>query len=106
MKKLKAISEPLNDFSRIIQAWNGFIKYYGVNGFKDEVANIMETLDKEPGKGAAMFRNRLTTMQHNQHLIDTMTRIMDGTIDQAPAWAVDTVAEWLTRQISDHRKEN
>ncbi len=106
MKKLKAISEPLNDFSRIIQAWNGFIKYYGVNGFKDEVANIMETLDKEPGKGAAMFRNRLTTMQHNQHLMDTMTRIMDGTIDQAPAWAVDTVAEWLTRQISDHRKEN
>ncbi len=101
MKKLKTISEPLNDLSRIIQAWNGFIKHYGINGFQNEVANIMETLAREPAKGAAMFRNRITTMQHNQHLVDTMTRIMDGTIDQAPAWALDTVSEWLTRQISD-----
>lgn len=101
MKKLKTISEPLNDFSQIVQAWNGFIKYYGVSGFQNEVANIMETLAREPAKGAAMFRNRLTTMQHNRHLSDTMTRIMEGTIDNAPAWALDTVAEWLTRQISD-----
>ena len=104
MKKLKAVSEPLNDFSLIIQAWNGFIKYYGLSGFKNEIANIMETLDREAAKGAAMFRNRLTTMQHNQHLVDTMTRIMDGTIDDAPAWAFDTAAEWLTRQISDSRE--
>ena len=104
MKKLKIISEPLNDFPRIIEAWNGFIKHYGINGFQNEVANIMETLAGEPAKGAAMFRNRLTTMQHNQHLVDTMTRIMEGTIDHAPAWALDTVAEWLTRQISDNRR--
>jgi poly-gamma-glutamate synthesis protein (capsule biosynthesis protein) len=101
MKKLKTISAPLNDFSQVVQAWNGFIKYYGVKGFQNEVANIMETLVTEPAKGAAMFRNRLTTMQHHQHLVDTMTRIMDGTIDHAPDWALDTVAEWLTRQISD-----
>ena len=106
MKKLKTISEPLNDLSRIIQAWNGFIKHYGINGFQNEVANIMETLAREPAKGAAMFRNRITTMQHSQHLVDTMTRIMDGTIDQAPAWALDTVSEWLTRQVSDKQKEN
>ena len=102
MKKLKIISEPLNDFPRIIEAWNGFIKHYGINGFQNEVANIMETFAGEPAKGAAMFRNRLTTMQHTQHLVDTMTRIMEGTIDHAPAWALDTVAEWLTRQISDN----
>jgi poly-gamma-glutamate capsule biosynthesis protein CapA/YwtB (metallophosphatase superfamily) len=105
MQKLKDISEPLNDFSRIIQAWNGFIKHYGINGFQNEVANIMETLAREPAKGAAMFRNRLTTMQHNQHLVDTMTRIMDGTIDHAPAWALDTVSEWLSRPISDNQEK-
>ena len=101
MKKLKTISEPLKDFSQIVQAWNGFIKYYGVAGFQNEIGNIVEILAREPAKGAAMFRNRLTTMQHNQHLVDTMTRIMDGTIDHAPDWALDTVTEWLTRQISD-----
>jgi hypothetical protein len=101
MRKLEAVSEPLSDFSNILQAWNGFIKYYGISGFRNEVANIMETLANEPSKGAAMFRNRITTMQHNQHLVDTMTRIMDGSIDHAPAWAFDRVAEWLTRQIPD-----
>jgi hypothetical protein len=73
-------------------------------GFHNEIANIMDQLAKEPAKGAAMFRNRLTTMQHNQHLVDTMTRIMDGTIDHAPTWAADTVAEWLTHNISDTRE--
>ncbi len=64
----------------------------------------MDRLTNDPAKGAAMFRNRLTTMQHNQHLVDTMTRIMDGTIDQAPAWALETVTEWLTRNIEDTGK--
>jgi capsule synthesis protein PGA_cap len=104
MQKLKNISEPLDDFFQIIEAWNGFIKHYGIKGFQNEMANIMEHLTKQPAKGAAMFRNRLTTMQHNQHLVDAMTRIMDGTIDQAPGWALETVAEWLTRSIEDTGK--
>ena len=102
MKKLESISEPLDDFSKIIEAWNGFIRHYGIKGFQNEITNIMDQFDKEPTKGAAMFRNRLTTMQHNQHLVDTMTRIMDGTVDRAPDWAFDTVAEWLTRQVKDN----
>lgn len=101
MQKLKTISEPLKAFAQIIEAWNGFIKFYGIKGFQSEIANIMDQLTREPAKGAAMFRNRLTTMQHNQHLVDTMTRIMDRTIEHAPSWAVDSVAEWLTHKISD-----
>ena len=102
MRKFKTISEPLDDFHRIIEAWNGFIKYYGIKGFQNEITHILDQLTKEPAKGAAMFRNRLTTMQHNQHLVDTMTRIMNGTIDHASDWALETVAEWLTRKISDN----
>jgi poly-gamma-glutamate synthesis protein (capsule biosynthesis protein) len=101
MQKLESVSEPLYDYSKILEAWNGLIKHYGISGFRDEIAHIMETFAREPSKGAAMFRNRITTMQHNQHLVDTMTRIMDGSIDHAPAWAFDRVAEWLTRQIPD-----
>jgi len=102
MNKLKTISEPLIDFPQIIEAWNGFIKYYGIKGFQSEITHIMDQLTKEPAKGAAMFRNRLTTMQHNQHLVDAMTRIMNGTIDHASDWGLETVAEWLTRKISDN----
>lgn len=104
MRKLETISEPLGEFPRILQAWNGFIKHYNIMGFQNEIANIMDQLAKEPAKGAAMFRNRLTTMQHKRHLVDTMTRIMDGTIDDAPAWALDTVAEYLTLRTSDSQR--
>jgi len=101
MKKIKMISEPLDDFTKITSAWNGFIKYYGIDGFRDEIDHIMSHLAKEPAKGAAMFRNRLTTIQHHQHLVDAMTRIVDNTIDDAPDWAMQTVEEWLTRKIMD-----
>ena len=99
--KLNAISEPLKTFHCIDEAWHGFIKYYGINGFKDEIKNIMNQLEKEPPKGAAMFRNRLTTLQHNHHLVDTMTRIMAGTLDEAPDWSLDLVAQWMTRKTTD-----
>ena len=45
-----------------------------------------------------MLRNRIATMQHREHWIDAMTRIMDGTIDSSPRWALDLAAEWLTRK--------
>jgi len=102
MNKFKTISEPLNDFPRVIEAWNGFIRHYGIKGFQEEITHIMDQFTREPAKGAAMFRNRLTTMQHNQHLVDVMTRVMNGTIDHASDWALDTVAEWFTSKISPH----
>ena len=45
-----------------------------------------------------MLRNRVTTMQHREHWIDAMTRVMDGTIDDSPQWAYDLAVEWLTRK--------
>jgi poly-gamma-glutamate capsule biosynthesis protein CapA/YwtB (metallophosphatase superfamily) len=101
MTKLKAISDPLDDVSQVQAAWHGFIRYYGLDGFRDEIAKIMQQLDQEPAKGAAMFRNRLTTMQHSRHLVDTMARIINGSIDDAPQWAFDTLAEWLNLKTAD-----
>ena len=101
LRKLSALSAPLESPEGIRDAWHGFLKYYGVSGFKDEIANIMDQFVIEPPKGAAMFRNRLTTLQHSHHLTDLMTRIMDGTLESAPKWAVAVVAEYLTRKVSD-----
>lgn len=101
LKKLDALSAPLSRTEGITDAWHGFLKYYGISGFKDEMTNIMDRLDIDRPKGAAMFRNRLTTPQHYHHLTDLMTRIMDGTLESAPAWASTFVTEYLTRKVSD-----
>jgi hypothetical protein len=95
---LKKISLPLAQPGGIAEAWHGFIRHYGIKGFRDEIAMILAKMDQKPAKGAAMLRNRITTMQHREHWIDAMTRIMDGTIDTSPQWALDLAAEWLTRK--------
>jgi poly-gamma-glutamate synthesis protein (capsule biosynthesis protein) len=100
-KKLGALSAPLGSARGIADAWHGFLNYYGADGFKDEIKHIMNRFENERAKGAAMFRNRLTTLQHSHHLTDLMTRIMDDTLDDAPAWAVAQVAEYFTRKVDD-----
>ena len=97
-ESLKKISLPLAGKKGITEAWHGFLRYYGLKGFRDEITMILAKMDQEPAKGAAMLRNRIATMQHREHWVDAMTRIMDGTIDSSPQWALDLAAEWLTRK--------
>jgi poly-gamma-glutamate synthesis protein (capsule biosynthesis protein) len=97
-ESLRNVSLPLARQDGISEAWHGFLRYYGIQGFRDEIAMILARMDQEPAKGAAMLRNRITTMQHREHWIDAMTRITDGTIDDSPQWAYDLAAEWLTRK--------
>ena len=95
---MKKVSLPLASPEGIADAWHGFLRYYGIKGFRDEIAEILAKMDQEPAKGAAMLRNRIATMQHREHWIDAMTRIMEGSIDVSPQWALDLAAEWLTRK--------
>ena len=97
-ESLKEVSLPLANEEGITKAWHGFLRCYGLKGFRDEIAMILAKMDQEPAKGAAMLRNRIATMQHREHWIDAMTRIMDGTIDSSPQWALDLAVEWLTRK--------
>ena len=101
MNKLQEISEPLKDFSQIEAAWHGFLKYYGLEGFKNEIGGIMAALDEDLPKAAAKFRNRLTTQQHRHHLVDLMSRIMDGSLNDAPEWALKLTELWLTTTIDE-----
>lgn len=98
-QRLKEVSDPLGSDRGARDAWNGFLDYYGVQGFENEVAMILEKLAAKPGKGAAMFRNRLTTAQHFHHWKDLLTRIVDRETGTAPQWAADLAREWLTRKI-------
>ncbi len=100
-KRFKEISEPLSTPQGSRQAWQGFLDYYGVTGFKNEVNMILSTLDHTPGKGAAMFRNRLTTPQHFYHWQDLLTRVIADKMGKSPAWARELAREWLTRQIEN-----
>ena len=98
---MAGLSSPLDRSDGIAQAWHGFLKHYGVKGFQAEIVAIMEKLETERPKGAAMFRNRLTTLQHYYHLRDLMTHIVEGTLDGAPEWAVEWVADFFSRKVSD-----
>ena len=71
---------------------------YGQQGFRAEVTAMLDRMEADPRKAAAMFRNRLTTMQHREHWQSVLTRIMEGTLDDAPDWACDLAREWLTRK--------
>lgn len=96
--RLEDISAPLSSDQGALDAWNGFIDYYGTHGFNKEVHMILEKLSKEPGKGAAMFRNRLTTAQHFYHWKDLLTRMVNDEMGTSPQWARDIAQEWLTRE--------
>ncbi|NOX33249.1 MAG: CapA family protein [Deltaproteobacteria bacterium] len=98
---LKKISLPLDDNKKIYEAWHGFLHYYGVKGFFNEISMIMEKMKIEPEKGAAMFRNRLTTLQHLHHWKDFLTHMVDGKLETPPRWSKALVELWLTCKIDD-----
>ena len=96
---LEEISNPLNTRKGTLEAWYGFLAWYGKKGFVSEVNRLLYQMEKDPKKGAAMFRNRVTTMQHSQHWTDALTRIIDDTIDQAPDWSLELQDRYFATRI-------
>jgi hypothetical protein len=102
-RALGRVSAPLRTAGAIGEAWQAYLAYYGADGFRREVLGILDTMRTDPRKGAAMFRNRVTTLQHAELWRDFLTR----TISAKPApvrarWA-RLVEEWLTRPLEDER---
>jgi Bacterial capsule synthesis protein PGA_cap len=94
--KFKEISMPLQDDKKLDAAWQGFLHYYGKKGFFNEISMIMEKIKSDPQKGAAMFRNRLTTQQHYHLWKDFLTHLVQGKNDTPPDWSLSLIKEWLT----------
>jgi poly-gamma-glutamate capsule biosynthesis protein CapA/YwtB (metallophosphatase superfamily) len=100
--KFKEISLPLDDPRLLSDTWHGFLHYYGANGFFEEVSMIVEKMKIDPKKGAAMFRNRMTTLQHYHHWKALLTRMVDGTLASSPQWARRLTEEWMTAKLETH----
>jgi poly-gamma-glutamate synthesis protein (capsule biosynthesis protein) len=98
-KRLKEISLPLDTPEALEASWNGYLQYYGTSGFFKEISMILDHFEGDPQKGAAMLRNRLTTLQHFHHWKDLMTRIVDGKLETASGWARDLTHQWLTTKL-------
>jgi len=97
---LRQASRPLGSARGVAAAWQAYLAYYGPEGFKNEVLGILEKMDLEPRKGAAMFRNRITTLQHRELWRDALTRFMsDKCVPARPDWT-RLIKAWLTKPLS------
>lgn len=94
------LSEPLADAASAKEAWHAVLDENGRAGFEAELEKILRTMREDPGKGAAMLRNRVTCMQHRTQWIDGLTRITDGTENSAPREYRETVRAYMTRKIT------
>jgi poly-gamma-glutamate synthesis protein (capsule biosynthesis protein) len=99
LKKIDRISQPLRSASGIAQAWQAYLAYYGPGGFKKEVLGILEKMGSEPRQGAAMFRNRIATLQHSELWRDALTRFMAEKESPVPAGMTRLIEEWFTRAM-------
>ncbi|OGD14034.1 MAG: hypothetical protein A2V76_00195 [Candidatus Aminicenantes bacterium RBG_16_63_14] len=100
LKKIGLISKPLKSASGIPEAWQAYLAYYGPCGFKKEVLDILEKMESKPRKGAAMFRNRITTLQHSELWRDALTRFMAEKECPVPPGMTRLIKEWFTRTAS------
>ena len=77
-RTMARLSRPFRTPGGPERAWNAWLAHYGDKGFRDEVRSILGRMVTEPQKGAAMFRNRITTMQHLELWQTHLTRVMRG----------------------------
>jgi poly-gamma-glutamate synthesis protein (capsule biosynthesis protein) len=77
-RDLTRLSRPFSTAGGPARAWNAWLAYYGEAGFRAEVTGILDRMAADSRKGAAMFRNRMTTVQHQEHWRTFLTRMVNG----------------------------
>ncbi len=97
--KLRQISKPLSSSASIQKAWQAYLAFYGLKGFAAEARAILAKMTSEPQKGAAMFKNRITTPQHAELWRDTMSYIISGKIPPPSHEMTRTIEEWFSKTI-------
>jgi len=99
-RDLTRLSRPFATAAGPARAWNAWLAYYGESGFRAEVTGILDRMAADPRKGAAMFRNRITTMQHVEHWQTFLTRMMEGAGRDYSRADYELVEEYFTRTIA------
>jgi poly-gamma-glutamate synthesis protein (capsule biosynthesis protein) len=98
-KTMTALSKPFRTGAGPDRAWQAYLACYGASGFAAEVSGILDRMKTEPRKAAAMFRNRITTMQHVELWKDYLTATMTGGPTGYPREASRMVEEYFTRTV-------
>jgi len=99
-RDLTRLSHPFSTAAGSARAWNAWLAYYGEAGFCAEVTGILDRMAADPRKGAAMFRNRITTMQHVEHWQTFLTRMVDGDRGGFSHADYRLVEEYFSRTVS------
>jgi poly-gamma-glutamate capsule biosynthesis protein CapA/YwtB (metallophosphatase superfamily) len=81
------------------RSWDAYLAYYGAEGFEAEVRGILEKMKAEPQKGAAMFRNRITSMQHVELWRTFLTRMIEGQAPRGTREATSIVKDYFTKAL-------
>jgi poly-gamma-glutamate capsule biosynthesis protein CapA/YwtB (metallophosphatase superfamily) len=98
-RTMARLSRPFRTGNGHARAWDAYLAYYGVDGLVKEATGILERLQAEPQKAAAMFRNRVTTMQHAELWRDVLTRTIDGAGQKPPRDAAMLIREYFTASV-------
>jgi len=99
-RSMARLSRPFKTAGGPAGAWEAWLDYYGEQGFRAEVLGILDKMSADPRKGAAMFRNRITTMQHTELWRTFLTRMMDGGKRSYSRDAHRTIEEYFSKTIS------
>jgi poly-gamma-glutamate synthesis protein (capsule biosynthesis protein) len=99
-RDLTRLSHPFSTADGPARAWSAWLEYYGEAGFRAEVTGMLDKMAADPRKGAAMFRNRLTTMQHAEHWETFLTRMVNGQRGGFSRADYRLVEEYFSRQIT------
>jgi poly-gamma-glutamate capsule biosynthesis protein CapA/YwtB (metallophosphatase superfamily) len=98
-RTMSRLSKPFRTPSGHERAWEAYLAWYGIEGFVKEAGGILERLESEPQKAAAMFRNRVTTMQHAELWRDVLTRSLAKKARTPPPDAAAVVRDYFTASV-------
>ena len=98
-RTLTRLSRPFRTGEGPARAWNAWLAYYGEAGFRAEVTGILDRMAADPRKAAAMFRNRITTAQHQEHWRTFLTRMMNGEREGYSRADYLLVEEYFSREV-------
>ncbi len=99
-KVFERISKPLASSQSASLAWRACLRWYGVEGYRKELQTILERLDSDAPKGAAMLRNRVNCMQHRMHWTDGLSEIISPSAEEIPADYISLVNDYFTETLS------
>ena len=82
------------------EGYYGMLKERWQSGYAaEEFRKAAGNFDTDPMKAAAVFRNRMTTLQHTQLWIPMFDRVVRGRIGDAPDWCTEMEHEFMTREM-------